>query len=521
MCRKPSVLLASLLIVLGVIGCQGEPPGELTQADFDVTVRNSCVNQPMLDTGSWTAFNKANSLTISWPADAPEVGFSVTWPPQRGAIHYEVERTDDPDGGFVRLATTAAPRYFDAAVEQGKTYLYRVVMVTAEGARGESRVAQARVIELKGDVLGYNVFRSRTAEGPYYQINPELVTGNSFTDRDLPADSAYYYKVSLVLRDALKGPVDPDLGDNEVAFFGNAWGKTKKKQHTSLRLALHPCPHSETSKTVSVVVRVFDDGGDVVKNLWKSNFKIDLDGKNRPLLGVWPIFPLGIQAGGLIMDYSGSMYATKRDIPLMERALISGLVGTKDFFDRFEVIKYDTKIISYTKGFTANLVTLLEAITGLNDKFGGATAFFDALHLALVNTAKETLPLSSGNVFNKKYVVGWTDGEENSSKIKRDELILTARKSCVPIYSVGYDGKPNSWGIKHLEQLANGTGGAVFLANNQSTGLFEKISTHVNAGYVLTMMKPKAGNAPAASHTVTVTATYNKLSASQSAPFTF
>jgi hypothetical protein len=49
-----------------------------------------------------------------------------------------------------------------------------------------------------GNVVGYNVYRSRTAGGPYMKLNTSLVVGISYTDPGVIAGQTYYYVATAV-----------------------------------------------------------------------------------------------------------------------------------------------------------------------------------------------------------------------------------------------------------------------------------------------------------------------------------
>ncbi|CAM3911022.1 endo-1,4-beta-xylanase [Cohnella lubricantis] len=75
----------------------------------------------------------------------------------------------------------------------------------AEPAAPANVTAQARstsVIEINwaasDNVIGYNVYRSTSADGNYSQVNTQLVTDTKFQDSGLKASTTYYYKVTAV-----------------------------------------------------------------------------------------------------------------------------------------------------------------------------------------------------------------------------------------------------------------------------------------------------------------------------------
>jgi len=505
---------------LALAGCHEPNPGaqpqfEAGKIDLKLNVQNVIVGKPSVIPG-------INSITISWPnqqAGSLKFALQLKWNAIPGAVAYEVFRSADSGGSFKILGAVSDLELLDQDVEALAVYEYYIKAVLDSGDTQISPTISAQVADKKDSVLGFNVYRSRTVEGPYYMINPKIITGDIFLDNDLPADSTYYYKVSVVFTHDVPG-AQPEqyMAANEVLFDSLIWGKTWPAKPTSLSLGIYPCTHGYGFLGTRFVVRAYDQNGDIIRWLGKNNFSVEEDGSLVPIKHVFPVLPWGMQVGGIVMDYSGSMYAAKTDIPLMQNMLISGMIGAKSFWDRYEIVKYDTKIIPYAL-FTTSLSKLINAIKTLSHKFSGATAFYDALEKALKDTDAQHLPIPLlDNLFHKKFAIGFTDGEENSSKLKADDLIKSARNKCVPIYAVGYDGQITSPGIKKLLNLTDNTGGTTFLAKQSSTGLFEKISKIVDNGYFITI---PTINAPTGPHKVKITLNYQGLTKSKTVTMTY
>ncbi len=194
------------------------------------------------------------------------------------------------------------------------------------------------------------------------------------------------------------------------------------------------------------------------------------------------------------------------------------MVGAKAFWDRYHVIKYDTNIETYVP-FTTNLKLLLKGISTLKHKFSGGTAFYDAAikSLAAVDKEQHPIPVLTG-LFHKKFVVGFTDGEANSSKHKAAEVLHAAQQACAPFFAVGFDGQLGSDGVKKLLHLTNQTGGATFIATKSSSGLFEKVSKLVDNGYSLVVKKSPGAKSV---HKLTFTVKYKGMSDSHSTGILF
>lgn len=56
----------------------------------------------------------------------------------------------------------------------------------------------------KSPAKGYNVYRATRSGGPYSRINPDLVQGLSYKDRDVQSGKTYYYVARAVDADGLE-----------------------------------------------------------------------------------------------------------------------------------------------------------------------------------------------------------------------------------------------------------------------------------------------------------------------------
>lgn len=63
----------------------------------------------------------------------------------------------------------------------------------------------------KSPVKGYNVYRGMKAGGPYLRINPVLVQGLSYQDRDVKSGVTYYYVTRSVDADGLESPSSSEI----------------------------------------------------------------------------------------------------------------------------------------------------------------------------------------------------------------------------------------------------------------------------------------------------------------------
>jgi VWFA-related protein len=158
------------------------------------------------------------------------------------------------------------------------------------------------------------------------------------------------------------------------------------------------------------------------------------------------------------------------DVPLTVALLIdtSGSVKDKleyekttaaDFFteilrpnkDLALIIQFDSDV-NLVQDFTQKQSDLLNALNSL--RAGNSTALYDAVYLA----ADEKLKNETG----RKVMVVITDGDDTSSKMRKEEAIEAAQKGDVLIYGIGVksDEFPSNFGV--LKKFAEETGGAFF-----------------------------------------------------------
>ena len=114
------------------------------------------------------------------------------------------------------------------------------------------------------------------------------------------------------------------------------------------------------------------------------------------------------------------------------------------------LIQFDSEV-NLVQDFTQNPNDLIDALDTL--RAGNSTSLYDAVFLAV----DEKLRHESG----RKVIVALTDGDDNSSKVRKEVAIETAQRSDVLIYGIGVRG---SFGARFdvLKKFAEDTGGSFF-----------------------------------------------------------
>jgi len=177
------------------------------------------------------------------------------------------------------------------------------------------------------------------------------------------------------------------------------------------------------ARTVRVPVCVLDPKGEPVLGLRSEDFQVSEDGKRQKVtLFTGERRPLRI---ALALDVSGSMDNKIRQVEEALRHFVSLLEPA----DEIMVITFNDEV-RVVQGFTADRERLGKVLDNI-EPFGG-TALYDAAFVAIRRVAKE--PAES------KAVVLVSDGVDTASKTSFDDVREIARRSEVPVFSIGLDG---------------------------------------------------------------------------------
>ncbi len=179
-------------------------------------------------------------------------------------------------------------------------------------------------------------------------------------------------------------------------------------------------------------------------------------------------------AFAMVMDHSGSM-GEERAIAVQNA--VEQFINSKHPQDAVALIKYDARIGIESK-LESNKDTLLSRLhkNGLSG-FGGYTAINDGISAGVNELYK-----ADKNFL--KVVVVFTDGVDNSSKIKDTIAIDEAIKNNVMVCAVDYGNYTN---IAHLQNISNKTSGIYqhIYMKEEFEPLFKDIYFRLNNFYVL------------------------------------
>jgi VWFA-related protein len=230
---------------------------------------------------------------------------------------------------------------------------------------------------------------------------------------------------------------------------------------------------------VNVVFTVTDKHGHFVKNLSKSDFRVVDD--NKPAVSIVSFssetnLPLRV---GLLIDASNSVRDRFRFEQESAIEFLNQIVRPKS--DRAFVIGFDTTA-EVTQDFTDSAEQLSRGVRMLRP--GGGTALFDAVYFA----CRDKLMKASTTGPARRAIILLSDGEDNQSRVTREEAIEMAQRAEVIIYTISTNiSGVKLRGDKVLERLADATGGRAFFPFKiqDVANAFSEIQDELRSQYLL------------------------------------
>jgi Ca-activated chloride channel homolog len=205
---------------------------------------------------------------------------------------------------------------------------------------------------------------------------------------------------------------------------------------------------------VNVIFTVTDKRNHFVKDLQQKDFKFIDDGK--PVAKVISFrretnLPLRV---GLLIDASNSVRDRFKFEQESAIEFLNQIIRPK--FDKAFVIGFDTTA-EVTQDFTDDSDLLGKGVRMLRP--GGGTAMYDAIYYA----CRDKLLKENAGTATRRAIILLSDGEDNQSRVTREEAVEMAQRAEVIIYAIS----TNTSGLKLrgdkvLERFADATGGRAF-----------------------------------------------------------
>jgi len=205
---------------------------------------------------------------------------------------------------------------------------------------------------------------------------------------------------------------------------------------------------------VNVVFTVTDKRGHFVKDLTQSDFRV-LD-NSKPAESIRSFsretnLPLRV---GLLIDASNSVRDRFKFEQESAIEFLNQIVRPKG--DKAFVIGFDTTP-EVTQDFTDNTEALSHGVRML--RAGGGTAMYDAIYFA----CRDKLMQDKATGPTRRAIILLSDGEDNQSRVSREEAVEMAQRAEVIIYAISTNVSGTKLrGDKILEHFADETGGKAF-----------------------------------------------------------
>ena len=244
------------------------------------------------------------------------------------------------------------------------------------------------------------------------------------------------------------------------------------------------------SNLVSLNVSVFDQEGRVVKSLPQSAFAVFEDNQKQQIT----VFrqedvPISL---GLVIDTSASMLNKRERVNSAALAMVKA--SNPD--DEVCVISFSEDAF-VTQDFTSDVKRLESSLRKMESR--GETAMRDALSLGLDH-------LRAHSKKDKKVLLVITDGEDNSSIQKQENLVGAAHLSNVIIYGIGILGSEQPASAQRakasMDELTLATGGRSWFPNDVADieKITPEIAHEIRNQYVIGYTPENAANTGAFRH---------------------
>jgi len=178
----------------------------------------------------------------------------------------------------------------------------------------------------------------------------------------------------------------------------------------------------------------------------------------------------------LVLDHSGSMQAPADDAEATPKikalhAAASRFVSVMPSTGRTTLVPFNSTV-GTPKAFSNEKIPLSAAIKQLTPQ--GETALFDATYAAIAT-------LETDGTKGKRAVIAMTDGVDNSSRRRVEEVIERAKEAKIPLHMLGF-GRQGELDEKTMKAMADQTGGKYYHAKNEKALLeiFENLSIQLH-----------------------------------------
>jgi VWFA-related protein len=236
------------------------------------------------------------------------------------------------------------------------------------------------------------------------------------------------------------------------------------------------------SLEITITFTITRADGSMATDVTKDEIIVDEDGERVYELDIFqpqshdPVTVL------LALDTSGSMAEPADDssptpkIVALRRAG-GRFVGTLRNGARAALLPFNTKV-GKVRAFQSKPADLQGQIERLEPE--GETSLFDAVYTAVATLEADQAP-------GRRAVIALTDGIDNQSRRRVEEVIDRARDAGIPLYLLGF-GRSGELDEAVMKRMAEQSGGQYFHARNEDKlmEIFDHLSTQLQSTYTVT-----------------------------------
>ena len=264
----------------------------------------------------------------------------------------------------------------------------------------------------------------------------------------------------------------PPSGTTATPQAGAAAGQSSDESPTVLHLGVNE---------VNLIFTVTDKRGRYIPNLQQGDFALLDDQKTPARVNSFHQqinLPLRV---GIVIDASTSIRSRFQFEQQSATEFLLDILKSRS--DRAFVMGFDVTP-TVTQDWTNNIDALETGVNRLRP--GGGTALFDAVYTACRD---KLLDVSRGQEPVRKAIVLISDGDDNQSRVRPDEVIKECERAETIIYAISTNRTPSRGkGDAVLTQMAESTGGRVFFPPSveEMSSSFKDIEEELRSQYALT-----------------------------------
>jgi VWFA-related protein len=313
----------------------------------------------------------------------------------------------------------------------GRIFSALLLLAMAEVASGEAPLATADIVRFLRAGISERTIMVELRERGFAEI---LDWTREATLREAGASE------TLVVALRRAAPAEKGQGPGPAPSPTTASGESPPPGPTAGRIGPQPT-FAAATRTVRVPVSVLDKNGEPMVGLRSADFRVSEEGKRQEVtLFSGERRPLRV---ALALDTSGSMENKMGQV----EAALKHFIDLLEPADEILVITFNDQV-HVVQDFTSDRDLLGSVLDRM--EAGGGTALYDAAFTAIQRVAKG--PAES------KAVVLVTDGVDTASSTSFEALLEFARRSEVPVFSIGLDSGSELRDLSHMPSRPGGGG---------------------------------------------------------------